>query len=216
MVRWTFRFGRLNRLNRPRSGSKACLERLRPLGQVDEEEPLPAGDGDAVERPVGLVEALDIAGGGRADQAAVQGVGPGVVGALDGLGEPAGVLLAEPGAPVAADVVVRPVAARPVAQHDDALLPDLLEEVVARIGDPLLPADADPAPQEDALHLLRQDLRRGEILARQGVGPVDGNLGRLDEGGHGSDPVSRRWTNMPSARIPAEGIGGVIWLTPRR
>ena len=132
------------------------FERLGLPGEVDEEEPLPGGDADRPQGPVGLVESLEVGGAGRPDQPPVERVGPGMVGALDGLGKPAGVLLTDPSAPVAADVEVRPVAAGPVPQHDHALAADLLHEPVARIGDPVFPPHAEPALEEDLLHLLRQ------------------------------------------------------------
>ena len=134
-------------------------EGLGVLRQVDEEEALPGRHRHRVERPVGLIEVLDVGRGGRPDEPAVERVGPGVVGALDRLGEAAGVLLAEPGASVAADVVIRPVSAGPVAQHDHALLPDHLQEIVARVGDAVLAPDADPPSEEDPFQLLGQDVR---------------------------------------------------------
>ncbi len=185
MVRWTLRFGRLNRENRPSSGSKASSKGSGRSARLMKRKPSQVATATGWSGQSALSKSLDVPGGGRADQPAVEGVGPGVVGTLDRLGEAAGVLLAEPGAPVPADVVERPVAARPVVQHDHALLADLLEEVLARLGDAVFTADADPALEEDLLHLLGQDLRRGEIFAGKGVGPIDGDLGRLDERGHG-------------------------------
>src|SRR5256885_14510820 len=91
------------------------LFRSRLAGEVQEQEPFPRGDGHGVERVVALVEALYVAHVRRADQGAVERVGPGVIGALDRLGEAPPRLLAQPGAPVAADVVERP--------HDAVLSP---------------------------------------------------------------------------------------------
>ena len=67
----------------------------------------------------------------RADELAVQGVGPRVIRALDRAGELPLVFLAQPGAAVAADVVEGPDLAGAVAQNDDALEPDLTQEVRA-------------------------------------------------------------------------------------
>jgi hypothetical protein len=68
---------------------------------------------------------------------------------LDGAAQVAGVLLAEAGAAVAADVVVGPVGTVALLEDDDALLADLLDEVVARGRQPILPPHAEPAPQEN-------------------------------------------------------------------
>ena len=152
------------------------LERLGLLGEVDEQEPFPGGHRHRVERPVGLVEVLDLVGGRRADEPAVEPVRPGVVGALDGAAELPAVLLADPGAAVAADVVVGAIRALAVPQHDDALLAHRLGEPVARVGQPVLAADAEPALGEDVFQLMAEELGRRVVFPRQGTRAVDRDL----------------------------------------
>ena len=82
------------------------------------------------------------------------------------LGELAGVLLADPGAAVAADVVVGPQRALPVPQHDDALLADRLGELVARIGEPVLPPHAEPALGENCSSSSAENLRATYSIPR--------------------------------------------------
>ena len=72
-----------------------------------------------------------------------------------------------------------------VPQHDDALVADLLDEVVPRPGDPVLSPNAQPSTGEDPLRFLREDLGGDVVAAGQGPGPVDGNLGGLEEWRHG-------------------------------
>src|SRR5206468_11770249 len=98
--------------------------------------------------------------------------------------ELAAVLLADPRAAMAADVVERPVPALAVAQDDDALLADLLREPVTRIGDPVLAADAEPALGENVFQLMAEDFRRCVVFAGQGTGTVDRDLGGLEERSH--------------------------------
>jgi hypothetical protein len=71
------------------------LERHRIGVEVDEQEALPDRD---LDRPQAQAVAVDLvlAHVGRSDQAAFEGVGPGVVGALDGALHAAGVVVAEP------------------------------------------------------------------------------------------------------------------------
>src|SRR5688572_20517439 len=82
-------------------GLVGLSEWLGIVRQVNEEEPLPALDADGTERIVGLGEAFDLGGRGRANEPSVQCVGPGMVGTLNRLGKAASVLLAETGSPVA-------------------------------------------------------------------------------------------------------------------
>src|SRR2546425_8298054 len=150
-------------------GCEGPFERLRLAGEVQEQEPFPRGDGHGVERVVALVEALYVAHVRRADQGAVERVGPGVIGALDRLGEAPPRLLAQPGAPVAADVVERPHDAVLSPHHDEALARDGPHHEVARVRELGGAAGAQPAPAEDALHLLAVDLGRGVVLTQQGA-----------------------------------------------
>ena len=87
-----------------RWSASALLEGHRVGVEVHEHEALPDGDGD---RPQAERVAVDLVLGDvrRADQAAVEGVRPGVVGALDGALHASRGLVAEPRAAVPADVV---------------------------------------------------------------------------------------------------------------
>src|SRR3954471_19880961 len=109
----------------PRKPAQQALvgggKRLWILSQVDEQEPLPALDRNLVQRVIAFGESLDIARGGCPDQPAIKCIGPSMVGTLDSLGKPAGGLLTQSGAPVATDVIVRPIPTSSVPEHDDAL-----------------------------------------------------------------------------------------------
>src|SRR5262249_31728688 len=133
---------------------------------------------------------------GGAEEAAVEGVGPGVVGALDRAGEPPAGLLAEQGPAVAADVVEGPHRAGAVAQDDDALRVDGPDEEVAGPGDLLLAPRAEPGSQEDPLLLLAEDLRRGIEAAGQRPRAAGADLRRLEEPIH--RPIPGRPPGMPS------------------
>src|SRR5207247_8735757 len=86
-------------------GSERAREGLRLLRQGDEQEPFPLGERDLVERVVPLVEPCDLVHMRRADQRAIERVGPRVVGALDRLGKTSALRLAQPGAAMAAHIV---------------------------------------------------------------------------------------------------------------
>src|SRR5262249_33084097 len=125
---------------------------------------------------------------GGAEEAAVEAVGPGVVGALDRAGQPAARLLAQARAAVPADVEERPHRAAAVAQDDDALLPDGPDAEVARLGRLLRAAGAEPAAQEEPLLLLPEALGRGVEAPGQGRRAAGANLRRLEETRHSQPP----------------------------
>src|SRR5258708_12270349 len=64
-------------------------QRLRVAREVHKQEPLPLGQRHAVQRVFLLVEARHLIHVWRADETAVERVGPRVIGTLNGLGEPA-------------------------------------------------------------------------------------------------------------------------------
>src|SRR5207237_2197235 len=132
-------------------------------------------------RIIALAEPLDVARGWRSDQPSVERIRPGVIGTLDGLGEPAAGLLAEPGAAVAADVVVGPDGAGPVAEEDNAFLPDGLEKIVPRVADPVLPPHAEPPSGKDPLRFLGKDLRGDIVAPGQRSGAVNRDLRGLEK-----------------------------------
>src|SRR3989442_1089229 len=191
-------------------GRERLRERLGVRREVDQQEPLPLGQGWGAERVIPLVEAFHLAHVGGADELAVEGVGPGVVGALDRLGQAAAPLLAQPRPSVAADIVMRPQRTALVAQHDHALARDVGEEVVSRVGELRGAAHAHPAPSENPLHLLREDLGRRVVAPRQGARALPVHLGGLEEGGHG------RSTGTITPHRGAAPAGGASLAGPAR
>src|SRR2546430_6662413 len=158
-----------------------------------------------MERVIALVEPLDLAHVGRADQLPVDGVGPGVIGALDRFREPPARLLAQPGAAVAAHVVKRAQGAVPPPDHDHALARDGAQHVVAGCGDLGRTPDADPARREDALLLLRVDLGRGVVAAGERALALLVGFAGFDERTHeknAMDRPSRTLSPGPPGREP--------------
>src|SRR5262245_54841702 len=74
------------------------------LVDVDEQESFPLGYRGGVQRIIELAEAGDLLHVGRGKQAAIDGVRPSIIGALDRLAEMAGRFTAEAGAAMSADV----------------------------------------------------------------------------------------------------------------
>ena len=166
-------------------GSERARERLRLLRQSDEQEPFPLGERDLVERVVPLVEPRDLVHVRRADQRAIERVGPRVVGALNRLGKTSALRLAQPGAAVAAHIVEGAHRAVLTAHDDDALAAGGADRVVPGLGELGGAADADPAPREDALPLFGPDL--GRVVVAPGQRPLAllVRLGGFDERRHG-------------------------------
>src|SRR2546426_2486941 len=191
-------------------GREHLRERVGVRREVDQQEPLPLGEGWGAERVIPLVEAFHLAHVGGADEVAVEGVGPGVVGALDRLGQAAAPLLAQPRPSVAADIVMRPQRTALVAQHDHALARDVGEEVVSGVGELRGAAHAHPAANENPLHLLREDLGRRVVAPRQGARALAVHLGGLEEGGHG------RSTGTITPHRAAAPAGGASLAGPAR
>src|SRR4051794_26858066 len=104
-----------------------------------------------------------------------------MVGALNGLRKPAGVLLAQAGPPVPADVIVGSKGPLSIAQDNDAFGSHLLEEVVSRRRQAIFPANTEPAPGKDPFGLFLEDLGRHVVVARQGLGAVDRDLSGLQK-----------------------------------
>src|SRR5438105_8229525 len=136
-----------------------------------------------------LVESFDFMHVRRADQAAIQRVGPRVIGALDRFRQPAPRGFAESRAAMAADIVIRAPLAGLVAQDDDALTGDLRQHVIAWICKSGISADADPVVLKDALLLCRKNLRRRVVAAGERARALLITLDRLQEGRHRSAPL---------------------------
>jgi hypothetical protein len=126
-----------------------------------------------------------------------------MIGALDGLAEPAGVLLTEPGSAVSTHVVVGAYGSTPIPEQDDAFSPHLLQDVVAGFPDLIFPTDAEPAPRKDALELRRKHLRSNVVSPGQSSGSAYGDLGRLEKLGHRALVV--RISKYGRGQIGAEG-----------
>ena len=144
---------------------------------------LPRGEGHAVERELRGVEPRRVAHVRRAEQAAVEGVGPAVVRALDRAAQPARRRLAEARPAVPAHVEERAGASFPIAHDDQALPRRVGQEVIPRLRDLVCAAHTHPAPGEDAIGLLAVDRLRGVVglrqrpdLARERVAAVDHGL----------------------------------------
>src|SRR2546422_9324781 len=68
--------------------------------------------------------------------------------------------------------------------HDEALARDGPHHEVARVRELGGAAGAQPAPAEDALHLLAVDLGRGVVLTQQGALSLPVSFRGFDEAGH--------------------------------
>ena len=126
-----------------------------------------------------------------------------MIGTLYRLGKPPGVLLAQPGPPVATDVVVGSENAPPIAQYNDAFRPDLLQKILARLPDLVLPADAKPAAHKDLLELRCKHLGSNVVAAGKGSGAANSDLGRFEKLGHHTLYVSG-WFKYGRRHIAAE------------
>ncbi len=112
-----------------------------------------------------LVEDLALLHMRCADQPAIEGIGPGVI----GTGEAAGIALAlghRHGA-MPADGIQRAHLAILAAHDDDRLAHNVDGVIVAGIGHIFRAADAEPGFLEDGLDLERVEFRRGIGFARQ-------------------------------------------------
>ena len=119
---------------------------------------------DSVERVVALVESFDVRRRRRADQAAVEGVDPGVIGAEDPVADSTAGCFAEARAAMAARIVEPADAAGLVAQQDDGGVAELANDVVARFRNFRGPAGAEPSRVKNLRDLIGVDLGRREVL----------------------------------------------------
>ena len=171
---------------------EGARERLRLAREIEKDESLPRLERHPVQRVVAFLEPSDLAHVRRADQLAVDGVGPGVVGALDRFGETPLGLLTQPRAAVAAHVVEGTRRAVPAPDHYHAFARDRAEHIVAGLGDLGGPARADPAAREDALLLFRMDLPRRVVAAGERALPLLIRLGGFDECAHSNVRIHSR------------------------
>jgi hypothetical protein len=92
----------------------------------------------------------------RADEPPLEVERPGVVRTLNPLTNPALGLGQEPGPSVPADVVKRSDLAVITPDDDEALVDDLSENAIARLGDVIVAADVDPFLGEEAFALFEK------------------------------------------------------------
>ncbi len=106
----------------------------------------------------------------HAQQAAVIGIGPGVIGAAEETAV-ADLVLTHGGAAMAAAVHERGHAAVREPRNDDGMTTDVGGLVVALLGDLAIVPEIDPGAIEDPLHLERKDLGVGVDRAMHGIPP---------------------------------------------
>src|SRR5271154_850381 len=111
---------------------------------IDENVAVPKMGVKFVERVLGTLEGFSMIHMRRAEQAAIQPVGPAVVRALN----PAREITLRGGTqartPVPADVIKSFCAARIAAKHDNTFAGDLAQEIIARVGNAVRASGADP------------------------------------------------------------------------
>ena len=184
-------------------------QRLGPVVEVDEDETLPHLGAQPRQPDVGLVEPVGPVHVGRADQAAVEVVGPPVVRAAEGVAVARGLrrrlepLVRGPlgrggdaHGPVLAHRAHHVHLAGLVASHDEGLAGHGGGVEVARVGYLVGPADAYPLPLVDGLHLEVEEPRVGIGGGRQpdDGGEIPRRAGQLLDGdrrsqcGHGVLP----------------------------
>src|SRR5206468_9433554 len=129
---------------------------------MDEDERAPGPDRDREQRELRAVEAGLALGARSRTQRPVEVVGPGVVGALQGL--PPALALADERAAVPADVDEAAQLAVAPAHDDDRQLAGVCGEERARLGDLVCAARVLPEAREDSL-LLEPEHRRVRVPA---------------------------------------------------
>jgi hypothetical protein len=184
-------------------GAQESLQRPGGGVQVDEDERPPGGDPHRHQAEGRAVEVLDAVELGRGQQAAVKGVGPAVVVALERLAVTAA--LGHAAGPVPADVVKGPQLL-PVANYHERLAGHAAGEVVA--GPPHLVESADrlPGAGEDALALHGEGGRLGVPARGEGAGAGEVRLEGRQRRQLGVHPLLRLSTLRDSVgRIAAGG-----------
>jgi len=143
-------------------------KRLRVLREVEKDMGVPFRDVDGVERVIFAVKF----GGIHvrcAEQFAVEGVGPAVIGALNARCKFALRFAAHTRAAVAADVVEGLQSAGGVACDNNAFVGDFGEEIIAGVGDLFGATDAHPHLREEGVEFVAKDVRVGVIASRESV-----------------------------------------------
>src|ERR1700682_910079 len=177
------------------------FQRLRVPAQMQEDVAIPDAGAYRVQRIVLASEAW-LVHVRRAEEPAIEIVGPAMIGALDASREIPLARRADARAAVPADVVERPQDDRAIAHDDDAFAGKFAQEIIARVGDALGPAGAEPAMEVEAPHLPAKNCRVGVVTRRKGLRTV---------AGHGSSSRPRRIAppSAPPGRPPAGSPRGL-------
>jgi hypothetical protein len=135
---------------------------------------------DVLQRVVRLLEVRHLVHVRRADQPAVEIVGPRVIRALDAAGELPGGLVADARAAVAADVVEGADLAGGVARDDDVVAVQLADEVLAGALRLFRSAGVEPHRPEESIELRLQQRRLRVVARRQRPRSLGHHVARLD------------------------------------
>ena len=156
-------------------GGDVVLERAGLSPEIDKQRALPLGNGHAVKPVLGAVNLVGTHVR-RANQLAIESVGPGVVRTLDCALQRAGTGIAQQRAAMAADVVKGTQFAIMVTHDNDVLSGDVGCVVRAGLRDVLGPTNAGPRASEDAVDLaLERGLRAVRVGGKRDVGTAHGS-----------------------------------------
>src|SRR5262245_57637305 len=131
-----------------------------------------------------FIEAVGLVHVRCADQSAVQGIGPGMIRALDRLPKLTGCSLAQPRPTMTADIVKSTDRAFLIAENNQALSQDVGYKKVTCRGDLTLMPDAQPLSGKNALPFLRKDRVGDKVILRESSGAGSEGLDRFAECRH--------------------------------
>ncbi len=151
----------------------------RLAAEIDEDQSADHGRANLDQSEAATVEVLDGVHVRGRDEAPVEIVGPGVVGALDPPADGPLGLLDQPRAAMAADVQERPRDVVGAAEREDAARSDLAHQPATGLDDRRCVTEADPAA-EQVLGLPGEDRRVREGGRGQHRCPLDGLQSRRD------------------------------------
>ena len=154
------------------------------FGEVHENETFPECQPDRVERMFRFIEAIDIVHMGRAHQRSIQPIGPGVIRALDGVGELARSLFAHSRSTMTADIVERMDLAFLVTDNDQTLSRNICEQILAWLFQLALMPHAKPFRRKDALSFFGEDFVGDEIFLRESFRTRSERFDSFVKGGH--------------------------------
>ena len=138
--------------------SENCFQWIGILSQIQKDETFPNADVHLVQRIGRFIESFALLHVGSAEKVTIQGVCPGVIGALNGLAKMAFVFLTETGPAVTADVVERAKFSKLIAHNEQTFSGDFHAEIIACAGNIVLVADTDPVFGKNACLFLGENL----------------------------------------------------------